>query len=134
MTNGRRSRLVVRTAVGLACIAALALLGAPPAASTELRGAVQASGATRPGAGAPHSGGAVLTRREGHPVALVRMDSGALVARTRTDGLGRFVFRDVPPGSYRLVIGFPTPLRELVIDVPDGIVLELPPIVLPAGP
>ena len=135
--TGRRSfgwralyGLMLLTLLGTACALAIP----QTAEATELRGTIQAAGAQA--LVTPHQppGSGVLTRRAGHIVTLSRLDSGALVARTRTDDLGRFAFSNVPPGRYRIEFGFPTPLRTLIVEVPDGVVLELPPIVLPPSP
>ncbi|HKI99250.1 MAG TPA: carboxypeptidase-like regulatory domain-containing protein [bacterium] len=122
---GRGSLLLVC----LAATAAVTLTHAPVARATDLRGTIQVRTLGRPAPNAP-----LLGKRRGYVVALVSVNTGALVARTFTDSAGNYGFRGVPPGSYRLIVGFPNAVREVVIAVPDRIVLDLPPIVVANAP
>jgi carboxypeptidase family protein len=88
--------------VGALCILALGLLfGAIPARAAELVGVVSRD--SRPLAGA-------------EVTLLSDADEPVTDGRVRSDAAGRFLIRNIRPGTYRLKCGERPPLRVLVGD------------------
>jgi Carboxypeptidase regulatory-like domain len=121
----RARRGAARLLLALLAAAALAALEPTPALATDLQGVVhvRAAGGAAPGPG-------VLDTRAGLPVTLFSVETGQLVARTLTDKLGRYGFRNVPPGHYTVQVGYPATLAQVTIAVEAGIVQQLPALVV----
>lgn len=75
----------------------------------------------------------VFAAHGGLPVTLIDVNTGHIIGRTYTDPLGQYSFPNVPAGTYKVIVGYPTPLHEEIISTPGGITDRVPLIVIPGS-
>ena len=66
-------------------------------------------------------------------VTLIDAGTGAIVARTYSNGSGAYAFTNLPPGSYQVQVGYPATTPGPIVAAPQGATQTLPPVVVGAG-
>jgi hypothetical protein len=128
MSSMRSRHPLLRLALALAALGLLALPLAGTAAADDLEGQIRVQ------PGPLHAPGPQLfAARDGVPVTLIDANTGRLIGHVFTDPLGRYIFHDVPAGSYKVIVGYPSPVQQQIITAPGGFAQSVPPIIVPGS-